>query len=130
MSQKPKYEEAPERKNMQFDIPILKLELQGIRNTILSALHQSQKDLEALVNVGISQVLENLPALIVVKVRRALDAGIDQAVTEATTEFFSPGGAGYDSILEEVASQYRARQVAKALEELRPRPSGQSSMVI
>ena len=87
-------------------VPILRLELQGIKNTVLHALQSSHKDIEALINVGIERATATLPDMIVMKVYRAMDMALEEAVVEATKAFFSAGGEGYEMILDEVRRQY------------------------
>lgn len=87
-------------------VPLLRLELQGIKNTVLHALQASHKDIEALINVGIERATATLPDMIVSKVYRAIDMALEEAVLEATRAFFSPGGEGYEMILDEVRRQY------------------------
>ena len=93
-----------------IEVPILRLELQGIKNTVLHALQQSSKDIEALINVGIARATATLPDMIVSKVYRAMDSALEEAVIEATRAFFSVGGEGYEMILEGVKKQYQTKK--------------------
>jgi hypothetical protein len=93
-----------------IEVPILRLELQGIKNTVLHALQASHKDIEALINVGIARATASLPDMIVSKVYRAVDLALEEAVVEATRAFFSCGGEGYEMILTEVRNQYLSKK--------------------
>ena len=88
---------------MSYPIPILKLELEGMRHAVYTALHQYQLEMDSMLKESIEKYCtdENLRYIIGQTVRQA----VDQTVKEEIENFFRHSAEGRFIIAEEVRAK-------------------------
>jgi len=89
-----------------IDVPVMRLELQGMKLSMLTALQGRWSDMEHALNVGIDQAMTELPILIASRMKSAAIDAVDNAVREAVEEYFT-SGEGAEKIHAYIAGKFK-----------------------
>lgn len=81
-----------------IDVPVIRLELERMKSTMLTALDNRHEDMKSCLNAGIDAAMVELPMLIASRMKSAAVNAIDDAVTKAVTDYFTSGD-GYEAIV-------------------------------
>ena len=81
-----------------MELPTLKIELDGIKTTLLYCLNSKHSDLMKCVEKGINAAMTEIPQIISIKCDSAIKDAIDRATASVLDEYFDYGGEGYVQI--------------------------------
>lgn len=89
---------------MSVDVPILRIELDHIKQSMLHALDIRHGELECAIEKGIDLAYQVLPHIVAERCRAAVVNAVAEATHKALQEHFSPGGAGYEQVVAKVVT--------------------------
>jgi len=81
------------------DVPILRIELDHIKQTLMRALDVRHGELERAIETGIDLAYQQLPQLVAERCRGAVLNAVADATMVALRNHFAPGGEGYEQVM-------------------------------
>ena len=85
-----------------FEVPIFRITLTRVEHTLLQLIDTKAGEMRAAIENGIQLAMSVLPAIVAERCRVATVEAIEEATEDALKEYFSPGGAGYEQVMEQV----------------------------
>jgi hypothetical protein len=92
-------------------IPILRLELQEIKTSILSALDARHGELKEAIEKGIDLAYQQIPIVLAERIREGIIEAVTEGTYHALREFYGPGGHGYEKIMDNLKSKLTEYEV-------------------
>lgn len=102
------------------EVPLLRLELTGIKYSVLTMLEVKHGELQMALEQGIDLAYRQLPAIVAERVREGIVEAATRATDTAMKEYFGPGGAGYKNIIQQVIAYVEGQEVGPRV---RPEPT-------
>jgi|WetSurMetagenome_2_1015567.scaffolds.fasta_scaffold105994_3 hypothetical protein len=103
------------------EIPVLRLELEGIKYSVLTMLDVKHGELQMALERGIDLAYAQLPAIVAERVREGITEAATWATDKAMKEYFGPGGAGYEKIIQQIISYVEGQEVGPRVDSSRDR---------
>jgi hypothetical protein len=100
----------------QPEIPVLRLELEGIKYSVLAMLEVKHGELQMALERGIDLAYQQIPVIVAERVRQGITEAATQATDDAMKEYFGPGGAGYKKIIQQITSYVEGQEVGPRVE--------------
>lgn len=87
---------------MPIDIPLFRISLTGLEHTLLIAIEDRAGEMKVAVEKGIELGMSTLPVTVAERCRAATVEAVEKATEADLKEYFSPGGDGYEQVMEQV----------------------------
>jgi hypothetical protein len=93
-----------------IDVPVFRVELDHFKMSLVQAVNDRAGELKKAIESGVELAYNQLPLLVAERCREATVDAIEKATFEALKEYFSPGGEGYDQVMDQVKNRLNQRQ--------------------